>query len=720
MITAALASNLEAVAWDGSGQAADAQPSTPREPFTWTPSGLVFSFEFLDNRLRSRILLPTGAHAPSDLPAPTAISGLETALHCTGEDINEHHGMKLTGGEPGNRLVFVGKQETPTANGSRLVLTHADPVLGLQVESIYEAYHDVPVVRRYARVTNKGKAPVGIEYLSSALLHNFSSPRAFEKDLRVHYCMNSWQTEGQWRAAKPSEIGFVDNGNFSVSAAFFNSIGTWSTARYLPMGMVENKDLKVIWFWQIEHNGSWHWELSDTSDKMVYAYIGGPDALHAQAWKNLQPGESYQTVPAGVGCVQGGFDEAVAALTAYRRAACIRPRMDTEKLPVIFNDYMNCLEGDPTTEKELPLIDAAAAAGCEYFIIDAGWYAERQENWWGSVGAWQPSKTRFPGGLQQVLDHIRDKGMISGLWLEPEVVGIHSPLASKPDAWFFQRHGKRVIDHSRYLLDFRNPEVRAYLDSVVDRLVGQYGIGYIKMDYNVDGLEGTELHADSFGQGLLEHNRALLAWLDTVLSRYPKLTIENCSSGGGRMEYAMLSHLQLQSSSDQTDYRLYPAIAVGSSAGVLPEQLAVWSYPMQNDMADAASFNMVNAMLFRIHQSGHLAKLTAPSLQQVKAGIRVYKETIRPHIRQAVPFYPLGLPDIVDRVSPIAIGMRGPGKHFVAVWRLSGPAEVQVPGIGSSYQLLYPTDLDIGATASGDGVRIVFPRENMACILQSS
>ena len=162
-----------------------------------------------------------------------------------------------------------------------------------------------------------------------------------------------------------------------------------------------------------------------------------------------------------------------------------------------------------------------------------------------------------------MLDHIREKGMISGLWLEPEVVGIHSPLAAKPDAWFFVRHGKRVIDHSRYLLDFRNPEVRAYLSEVVDRLVGQYGIGYIKMDYNVDGLEGTELRADSFGQGLLEHNRAVLAWLDTVLARYPNLTIENCGSGGGRMEYAMLSHLQLQSSSDQTDYRLYPSIAVG-------------------------------------------------------------------------------------------------------------------------------------------------------------
>ena len=74
------------------------------------------------------------------------------------------------------------------------------------------------------------------------------------------------------------------------------------------------------------------------------------------------------------------------------------------------------------------------------------------------------------------------------------------------------------------------------------------------------------------------------------------------------MEYAMLSHLQLQSSSDQEDYRLYPSIAVGESAGVLPEQLAVWSYPLAKATPDEASFNMVSAMLFRIHQSGNLVE----------------------------------------------------------------------------------------------------------------
>jgi alpha-galactosidase len=697
------------------------QPAASFTAFEWSAAGLAFSWEFLDHRLRLRSVLPVGVSAPADIPAPTTASGLETSILCTGEDADDHHGLKLTGGMPGGRLIYSGRQETMTARGRRLVLTQFDPVLRLKVESIYESFGDVPAMRRFTRLTNYGDRPMGVEYVSSAMLNNLARPRGFEDELLLHIAYNTWQAEGQWHALRPSQAGFIDNGNYTCSAAAsYSNLGTWSTQKYLPMAIVENHKVGVSWFWQIEHNGSWHWELSNTSAKAVYAYIGGPDAQHSQAWKSLKPGETWETVPVCVGCVRGGVDQAVQAITAYRRVACIRPHAVNSKCPVIFNDYMNCLEGDPTTARELPLIDAAAEAGCEYFVIDAGWYAEQNENWWSSVGLWQPSKTRFaPDGLKALLDHIHAKGMVPGLWLEPEVMGINCPLRDKPDAWFFMRHGRRVIDNARFLLDMRNPEVVGYLDSVVDRMVNDYGVGYIKMDYNVDGLEGTELHADSFGQGLLEHCRALLRWHDSVLSRHPELIIENCGSGGGRMEYAMLSHLQLQSSSDQEDYRRYPSIMVGASAAVVPEQLACWSYPMAGDGPDAASFNMVSAMLCRIHQSGHLARLSPESMAQVRTGIGIYKTQIRPHIPQFAPFYPLGFTGITDSQSPVAVGMRSPARTFVAVWRLAGNPAVKLAGIPRDMQILYPSDRGIRAVSENDGISVSFPRPYMACILAS-
>ncbi|HEV2174797.1 MAG TPA: alpha-galactosidase [Nitrospira sp.] len=709
LVSSGAASIAALVGAHASGQSAE---TTPADVFSWNSGKLRFEFSISGGRLRQQIFLPAGIEMP---PNSARKGGVEVGLVCSGED-SPDSGMKQSGGSTGQRLQFVSKSELQRENGKTLVLHHTDAELHLDIQSHYEAFDDLPVVRRHVQIKNSGDTPVGIDYLSSAMLHGLGDPVHYERELKIWLAYNSWMAEGQWHSYRPSQLGFVENMRTSWSQASAGSVGSWSTEKYLPMAAVENNQLGVTWFWQIEHNGSWYWEVSNFANN-VYAYLGGPDQLHAQAWKNLQPGESYQTVPVAIGCVQGGFQEAVQALTRYRERVCV-PRQPVPRriCPVIFNDYMNCLWGDPTEEKELPLIDAAAAAGCEYFVIDAGWYAERNEDWSSTVGLWQPSKTRWTHGIRFVLDRIRERGMTPGLWLEPEVAGKNSPLAAKPDSWFFLRHGRRVAKNSRLLLDFRNPEVRAYLDSVIERLVKEYGVGYIKMDYNTDTLEGTSQHADSFGQGLLEHNRAVLNWLDALCNRYPDLTIENCGSGGGRMDYGMLSHTHIQSCTDQEEYLRMPAIATGASAAVVPSQLAVWAYPRKNADADQASFNMVSAMLLRIHQSGDLASLTPAAAAQVKEGIRVYKERIRELIPDAVPFYPLGMPDVTDSINPIALGIQSPKRSFIAVWRLDGPAEVRVPA-GERAQIIYPLDLAIELNQSGGDCVITFPRPRMGCVL---
>ena len=223
--------------------------------------------------------------------------------------------------------------------------------------------------------------------------------------------------------------------------------GNWSTKEYLPMGYLSNEEADTAIYWQIEHNGSWHAEISDQNDHF-YLALSGPTEVQSHWFQNLKPGESFTTVPVAVGVSDADFAKAMGQLTKYRRMIR-RVNKDDENLPVIFNDYMNCLFGDPTTEKELPLIDAAAEAGCEYYVIDAGWYAPGL--WWDSVGEWQESRERFPGGIKEVTDYIRGKGMVPGVWLELEVMGINCEKAKNaPDDWFFIRHGKRVFDRSRY------------------------------------------------------------------------------------------------------------------------------------------------------------------------------------------------------------------------------------------------------------------------------
>ena len=690
-----------------------------QQAFSWSTGGMAFLFELFGDRLRFRHVLPEAARAPAALPRPSELSDLEVSVLCTGEDVPDHHGAKFTGALPGSRLHFGGKEESAHVYGKQLVLEQSDPILGLKIQSIYEGFGELPVVRRRTRITNTSRQAVGLEYLSSAMLNNLADPATFQNDLRLHYAWNSWQAEANWRSVRVAEAGLVQNGNFSVSGVLLTSTGSWPCESVLPMAMVENLALGVTWFWQVEHNGSWHCQVAQTSTKSVYAYLGGPDAPHGQAWKSLAPGEVYESVPVAIGCVQGGFTEAIAALTRYRRASHRFLRGDMQRCPVIFNDAVT-LGGDPTTGKELELISTASEIGCEVFCIDAGWSARPGENWWGAVGDWEPNTERFPGGFKQLTDAIRQKGMVPGLWVEPEVAGMTSRLARRPDSWFFVRHGRRILDHSRYHLDFRNPEVRAYTDAVFDRFIGEYGVGYIKLDYNINAREGTERDAESFGQGLLGHNRAFLRWMDALLTRHSDLTIETVASGSMRMEGSMLSRAQLQSISDGDDYRLYSCLTVGSSAVVLPEQMGVWSQPMEHDSLEAVSCNMVNAMLGRIHQSGFVARLSPQGKQQVKQGIAAYKESVRSALPVATPFYPLGMPDLTVPSQPSALGMRAPDRQMLAVWRRDGPPLVTLAGMAHGYRLLYPMDLGIEIRPTEKGLEVYLPKPQMGCVLLST
>ena len=589
------------------------------------------------------------------------VSGIDRA--------GERHGNKYIVTAPGYRMKFKDIKDLNNSLGRKIEIYCIDEPTGLETVSHLQFYTGTSAVRCWTEVINNGSESYTVEYVSSFALTGIEKEGLLSQDekLKIGICHNSWQRELQWQFYSLEQVGLglaqpLDYQHSSKVLGVTN-VGNWSAKEYIPMGYLENTETRSALMWQIENNGSWHWEISD-QEGHLYLQLSGPSEIESHWSKELKPSESFTSVPCAVCAVKGGFDEAAGELTKYRRLIR-RKNHDNKRLAVIFNDYMNCLWGDPTAEKEFPLIDAAAEAGCEYFCIDAGWYADGF--WWDWVGEWEESRKRFPNGLREVTDYIRKKGLIPGVWLEIEVMGIKCPIADKlPDDWFFTRHGKRVFDRSRYQLDFRNPAVREHCDKVIDRLVNDYGVGYIKMDYNIEPGIGTEHNADSFGDGLLGHERAYIAWLDGVFARHPELIIENCSSGGLRMDYAMLSRYSIQSTSDQDDYRKYCTIAANSPSALCPEQSAIWSYPMTSGDKEEVVFNIVNAMLLRIHQSGHLGYIEPERKALVKEAISVYKK-IRNDIKTALPFWSLGLSKFSDEW--VSLGLKCENKAYLAVWR---------------------------------------------------
>ncbi|WP_330308255.1 MULTISPECIES: glycoside hydrolase family 36 protein [unclassified Streptomyces] len=632
------------------------------------------------------------------------------------------------------------------AGRERTTIRLADSETGLAAEVTLEsgsgAGSGAAFLRARVRLVNEGATPLRLESVTTLTLGGISDAGDGLDGLTLHWADNDWLAECRWRQAafRDEVVPLSRSAHGHEGRGCFErySQGSWSTGRNLPVAALTDLDGRA-WLWQIESSAGWRFETGER-EGAAYVALFGPDDAHHQWHHTLAPGQEFHTVPAVlVRTEAGGLDAAFGTLTDYRRGIR-RDHPDHRTLPVIYNDYMNTLMGDPTTDRLLPLIEAAATAGAEVFVIDAGWYDDDAQGWWDAVGAWEAAPNRFPGGIQEVLDAIGRHGMTPGLWLEPEVVGVRSPLAhTLPPEAFFRRGGVRVTEHGRHHLDLRHPAARAHLDEVVDRLVGEWGVGYLKLDYNINIGPGTEDGSESAGAGLLGHHRAHLDWMASVLDRHPDLVLENCGSGGLRMDYAQLAVAQLQSTSDQQDPLRYPPIAAAAATAATPEQAAVWAYPQPDQSLDEIAFTLTGPLLGRIHLSGFLNLMSDEQFDLVRSAISVYKD-LRPEIGGAHPFWPLGLPAWEDEW--IAHGLRGEESTYVMVWRRepepggdgreavpNDPAETDrtltVPHLRGAHvhpTLLHPTTA--GAAAEWETVEgkltVSLPRANTAVLFRLS
>ncbi len=610
----------------------------------------------------------------------------------------------LVGSVVGERLRYV----THRATADTLEVDQRDPVDGLLVTTRIRVTGTA--FQQVTTVHNGGPRTVTLLALASTALRT-AHPAASGRYTLVSG-RNEWLGEGRYRETPLGDL-LPD-----IDLPFYNQdtrgrvvatgTGSWSTAGDLPTAVLVDIDGPSL-AWQVESSAAWTWELSQAADGVVLVGTGPTEADHGFVTR-LAPGETFTGVPVGVALSEGGRDGAIAALTAYRRSLRV-VREDDLRLPVIYTDYLNTLMGQPSTEALLPLIAGAADAGAEYFCIDAGWFTDDRDHWDG-IGMWEEAPTRFTGGLRSVIDAITAAGMLPGLWLEPEAVGVRSPLVDLlPAEAFFHRHGSLLVEQSRRMLDLRHPAARAHLDAVVDRLVADFGVRYLKLDYNVDAGTGTDVNADSAAAGLLGHAAALHDWVRGLAERHPRVLIENCASGAMRMDHGLLPLTHVQSTSDQQDAVRYATIAAAAPLSILPEQAGNWAYPAAAMSDGELATTLVSGVMGRMILSGFLPTLSPTQLAHTHAAVALHKRW-REHIAASTPRWPLGLPDWDAPVRALALDTTD--GTLLAIWSRDTET-ITLPGVSGMSVLFDPAGFSVSHV--DDVLTISTPSAPAACII---
>ena len=368
------------------------------------------------------------------------------------------------------------------------------------------------VTARSNTATNITDKSIRLSHLSSLFVDDIA-PNFHNKDVLIHVCNFAWQGEAQWASLTPYEMGLypVSKHFFSHTDKTISNIGSWSTHKYYPIVIIEDKTDKKVWYFELESANNWSFELGTFTDEDTDVCSLTLDCSACSENNNgfyvtLKPNEKYET-PTVLYGTSDSFDNAVIALLKYKRSHGRR----LDKLPVCFNDYMNCLWAMPSREKLLPLIDTAAKIGVETFCIDDGWFI-RDENG-TDFGDWIENNEIFgEGGLKGIIEYIISKGMTPGIWLELETAFSFASISRIANDAILTRCGL-PIGEERQFLNFGCKAVTDYLYGRVKHLYDM-GIRYIKNDYNHSTGIGCDNGDLSFAAALIENNKNFISFIN--------------------------------------------------------------------------------------------------------------------------------------------------------------------------------------------------------------
>jgi alpha-galactosidase len=447
-----------------------------------------------------------------------------------------HAGLQVRFADGGRDLdlAFEGSEERTSPDGSaELVLRFVDRHHPLRAAAHFTVLPGCDVIERHLVLHHTGAAgdaPIEVVRADSATWVLPPLPG---------YRLS--QVRGQWAAETQ-----LHRGELAYGQTVLGSRRGVSGHHANPWAMIDDgtadEDHGEVYGCALAWSGSWQLTAERTPGERVAlsAGMGHPPA----AVRTLAPGDSL-TTPTSAGLwTDGGFGAASRAWHAYVRTHVV-PH-PTELRPVLYNSW-EATGFAISLDGQRALAERAAKLGVELFVMDDGWFGARTHDAAG-LGDWTPNPERFPDGLSSLADHVHRLGMAFGLWVEPEMVNPDSDLYREHPEWVLHAQGRPPTEMRHQLvLDLSRPEVAAWVHATIDGLLTAHAIDFLKWDMN---RPFTEVPSDEVWTGYV-HN--LYGVLDRLRRDHPGVRIENCSSGGGRVDLGMLARTDQTWISDNTD-----------------------------------------------------------------------------------------------------------------------------------------------------------------------
>lgn len=493
-----------------------------------------------------------------------------------------------------------------------LVITLKDTSCNVILSLYYTLFEKADVITRRVVITNQCDNPIIIRRIMSMIIdipdENFSMltlDGGWIKETHLH--------------KRPVEYGIIVNS--SVTGA--------SSNRHNPGFMLSESDATQdsghVYGFNLVYSGNHYGFVEKSSNDMVRVCLGiNP---HCFEW-NLSKEQSFEAPEAVITFSQHGYNGMSHNMHYFINEHIIRGNWKNRQRPVLFNNW-EATFFDFNEKKLLQLAKEAKNLGVELFVLDDGWFGERNSDKAG-LGDYFVNKKKFPQGMKAFADKIRALGLDFGLWFEPEMVNANSDLfRTHPDYAVKHPYKKAVLGRNQLILDLCNNEVRDYIVKNVSNVLDEAGISYVKWDMNRHISEGYSLCLENQGEFYHRYVIGLYDVLSRIFLPRPNILLESCSSGGNRFDLGMLCFSPQIWSSDDTDpverlkiqgglSYLYPLSAMGAHVSEAPHQQTLRKTPLSTRF-NAACFGCLGYEL-------DIKYLSSEEKKDIKEQISFYKK----------------------------------------------------------------------------------------------